>query len=144
MAEETYLRIVALKTAAHFAACGELGSVLAGTSEDRASALRDDTLDLTGKSGRLGKRVASDLEQGKMSLATLFALRSPGDIRGILLSNDPARARQLLHPTGALEYAMSRSREYAERAKAALSILPRSGARAELSRLADFAYVREQ
>jgi len=157
MAEETYLRIVGLKTAALFSASGELGAVLAGASEDRVSALRDyglnlgtafqvrdDTLDLTSKRGKLGKPVASDLEQGKMSLATLFALSQSDEAEEILLSKDPARARQLLDHTGALEYAMSRSREYSERAKEALSTLPRSKARAELSRLADFAYVREQ
>lgn len=157
MAEETYLGIVGLKTAALFSACGELGGVLAGGSEDRASALRDyglnlgiafqirdDTLDLTGKSGKLGKPVASDLEQGKMSLATLFALRRSDEAEEVLLSKDPAQAMRLLHHTGALEYAMSRTREYSERAKEALSILPRSEARAELSRLADFAYVRDQ
>jgi octaprenyl-diphosphate synthase len=157
MAEETYLRIVGLKTAALFSASGELGAVLAGASEDRVSALRDyglnlgtafqvrdDTLDLTSKRGMLGKPVASDLEQGKMSLATLFALSRSDEAEEILLSKDPAQARQLLDHTGALEYAMSKSREYSERAKEALSTLPRSEARAELSRLADFAYVREQ
>jgi octaprenyl-diphosphate synthase len=157
MAEETYLRIVGLKTAALFSACGELGSVLAGASEDRVSALRDyglnlgiafqirdDTLDLTGKSDKLGKPVASDLEQGKMSLATLFALKGSQRARDVLASKDLAQAAQLLSHTGALEYAMSKAREYSAKAKKALSILPGSEAKAALSELADFAFDRDQ
>jgi octaprenyl-diphosphate synthase len=157
MAEETYLRIVGLKTAALFSACGELGSVLAGASEDRVSALRDyglnlgiafqirdDTLDLTGKSDKLGKPVASDLEQGKMSLATLFALKGSQSARDVLASKDLAQAAQLLSHTGALEYAMSKAREYSAKAKKALSILPGSEAKAALSELADFAFGRDQ
>jgi octaprenyl-diphosphate synthase len=91
----------------------------------------------------LGKPVASDLEQGKMSLATLSALRRSDEAEQVLRSKDPACVVQLLAYTGALEYAMSRAGAYSERAKEALSILPRSEARAELSRLADFASVRD-
>jgi geranylgeranyl pyrophosphate synthase len=41
MGEETYVRVAGLKTAALFAACGELGGVLAGASEHRVGALRE-------------------------------------------------------------------------------------------------------
>jgi len=157
MTEETYLRIVGQKTASLFSACAELGGLLAGGAEQQVSALkdyglkmgtafqiRDDTLDLVGRRDRLGKPVASDLEQGKMSLATLFALKSSERAREVLFTNDAAQAIQLLRDTGALEYAMLKAREYSERAKEALSILPDSEAKAALFELADFAFARDQ
>ena len=156
MTEEAYLAIVVQKTAALFSACGKLGGLLAGGTEDQVRALkdyglnmgiafqiRDDTLDLVGKRDKLGKPVANDLEQGKMSLATLFTLKSSKRAREVLFSNDAAQAIQLLRHTGALEYAMLKAREYSERAKKALSILPGSEAKAALSKLADFAVARD-
>ena len=157
MTEETYLSIVGQLTASLFSACGELGALLAGGTTDQVDALRDyglnlgiafqvrdDTLDLVGKTDKLGKPVARDLTEGKMSLATLFALKRVEETRDALLSWDPDQVARLLHDTGALEYAMLRAREYAERAKEALSILPGSEAKVELCQLADFACDRER
>lgn len=174
MTEETYLRIVGQKTASLFSACAELGAVIAEGTEQRITALkeygfnlgiafqiRDDTLDLVGKRDRLGKPVASDLEQGKMSLATIFALKRSERTREVLFSpaprppvldasllptqvRDTAQAIQLLYDTGAFEYAMQKAREYSERAKEALAILPNSEAKERLSELADFAVIRER
>ena len=156
MTEETYLSIVARKTAALFSACGELGGLLAGGTEDQVGALRDfgfnlgiafqirdDTLDLVGEREELGKPVTSDLEQGKMSLATLFALRRSEEAREILFASDPAQTTRLLRASGAIEYAALKAREYSSRAKEALSILAESEAKAALSELADFAGARE-
>ena len=157
MSEQTYLRIVGQKTASLFSGCAELGAVLAGGTQWHAAALkeyglnlgmafqiRDDTLDLVGRRDELGKPVASDLAQGKMSLATLFALRKSDRAREVLLSKDMAEAIQLLRDTGALEYAVLKANEYSERAKRALSVLPASEAKAELAKLADFVVARVQ
>ena len=157
MSEEAYLRIVGQKTASLFAACATLGGILAGGAEQEIAALReyglnlgtafqirDDTLDLVGTQDALGKPLVSDLEQGKMSLATLFTLRESNQAREILFAGDESQAIQLLRDTGAIEYAMTRAGEYSARAKAALSILPKSEAKAALVELADFVLNREQ
>ncbi|TEU17933.1 MAG: polyprenyl synthetase family protein [Anaerolineales bacterium] len=157
MTEKDCLAIIARKTASLFSACAELGGILAGAADAQVNGLReyglnlglafqirDDTLDLVSKRDELGKPVASDLEQGKMSLATLFALRKSQRAREVLLSKDAAQAIQLLHDTGALEYAMLKAREYSDRAKRALSALPESQAKAGLCKLADFAVARDQ
>jgi octaprenyl-diphosphate synthase len=156
MTEETYLKIVGQKTAALFSACAQLGAVLAGEAGQLASALseygrnlgiafqiRDDTLDLVSRRDRLGKPVASDLVQGKMSLATLFAIRESQEARDVLLSNDIGRAVELLNETGAIEYAMLKAREYSQKAKEALAILVGSSAKDALFDLADYAVARE-
>ncbi len=157
MTEETYLGIVSRKTASLFSACSELGAVLAGGTEQHVTILkeyglnlgiafqiRDDTLDLAGKRDDLGKPVFNDLEHGKMSLATLFALKRSERAREVLRSKDTAQTIELLRGTGALEYAMQKAREYADRAKKVLSVLPRSEARAALWDWADFAVARDQ
>jgi len=157
MTEETYLRIVGQKTASLFSACAELGAVTAGASEQHIASLkeygfqlgtafqiRDDTLDVVSKRDRLGKPVAGDLRQGKMSLATLFAVRRWEGAREVLFSNDAAQAVELLQDIGAIEYAMVKAREYSERAKAALSALAGSAAKAALFDLADFAVARDR
>lgn len=165
MTEETYLRIVSRKTASLFSACSELGAVLAGGTEQHVTILkeyglnlgiafqiRDDTLDLAGKRDDLGKPVFNDLKQGKMSLATIFALKRSERAREVLFSSTPgsqtqaqdaAQAVQLLRDTGALEYAALKAKGFVARAKEALSVLPGSEAKAVLFDLADFALARE-
>jgi geranylgeranyl pyrophosphate synthase len=153
--EETYLEIVRQKTASLFSACGELGSLAAGGAEDDVSALRgyglnigmafqirDDTLDLIGQRDKLGKPVSSDLGQGKMSMAALCALRRSEKAKEILLSRDAQRVARLLRETGALDYTQMKATEFVERAKQALAPLPRSDAKSELTRLANFAALR--
>ena len=157
MTEKTYLDIVGRKTAALFSACTELGALVAGGSEEQVAALmdygydigvafqiRDDVLDVVGNKDGLGKPVANDLGQGKMSLATLFALRTGETAEDVLFSSDAARARQVLADTGAIDYAVSKAREYSSRGKEALSILPDSAAKAALCELADFVVARDR
>ncbi len=157
LTEEIYLTIVSRKTASLFSACAELGAMVAGGTDAQVSALRDyglnlgmafqirdDTLDLVGKGDELGKPVASDLEQGKITLAALFALTRSERAREVLLSKDAGQAIELLRDTGALEYAMLKAGEYSERARESLAELPASEAKAALCELAGFVLSRDQ
>ena len=157
MSEECYLDIVARKTASLFAACAELGAASAGADQDQRMAfreyghhlgmafqIRDDTLDFVGQSVALGKPVASDLRQGKMSLAPLYALRTTDGASEVIASNNGLEIAELLRNSGALDYALARAYEHSERAKEALGAAPDSPQRAELCRLADFAVVRSR
>jgi geranylgeranyl pyrophosphate synthase len=155
MTEADYLSIVSQKTASLIAACAELGGLAAKGTDSQIKALkdyghnvgiafqiRDDTLDLKGDIDQLGKPTAKDLEQGKLSLAVLFALaklekgdRAP-DIR------DPAQVLELLDKTGAFSYAAERASAFVAKAKESLSILPQSDAKKALCELADFAIIR--
>ncbi len=157
MTEETYLRIVTLKTAMLFSACSELGAFVGGGTEEHIAALyeygldlgvafqiRDDVLDWVGKEADLGKPIAIDLQQGKMSLATVFALRHSDHAREVLFSEDGARALCLLQEVGALDYAMQKCREYSEKAREALAVVQESEAKTELLRLAEYAVARDR
>jgi len=155
--EEDYLGVVGRKTGSLFSACSELGAVLAGSTAKQRIALsefgynlgvafqiRDDVLDLAGNSDRMGKPVARDLEQQKMSLATLYALEASAGTRAIFLRKDHAEILRVLEETGAIEYAMQRSNEFSALAKKQLSVLPEAPAQAALLLLADYAVNREE
>ena len=157
LTQETYLQIVTRKTAELFSACSELGAFVGGGTKETILALgeyglnlgiafqiRDDTLDWIGKEADLGKPIASDLEQGKMSLATIYALEQSDRARTVLFSEDGSRALRLLQEVGALDYAMQKCQEYSEKAQASLAFMPESEAKAELLRLAEYAVTRNR
>ncbi|MCJ7738750.1 MAG: polyprenyl synthetase family protein [Anaerolineae bacterium] len=157
MTEEEYLAILSQKTASLMSACGELGGIVAGGTERQISALkayglnlgiafqiRDDTLDLVGDRDELGKPTSNDLDQGKMSLAALFAIRESEKKGGCLSLKDLQRSPNILDDTGAIEYAMLKASEYADMARKALVVLPESEAKVELCGLADFAVTRNR
>jgi octaprenyl-diphosphate synthase len=85
--EEDHLDLIHHKTAGLFAASTQLGAVVAGVNSSRESALAeygrnlgmafqlvDDLLDFTASESVLGKPVASDLREGKVTLPLILAL----------------------------------------------------------------------
>jgi octaprenyl-diphosphate synthase len=157
MSEETYLKIVTQKTAALFSTCGELGAIAAAAPDPQRAALkdyglnlgiafqiRDDTLDLMGTRDELGKPIARDLEQGKMSLATLYALKNSAKAAEILASRNVPAALQLLDESGSFAYGMQMAEMYCNKSRAALALLPASEAVTALADLAGFCVARLQ
>jgi len=84
---DSHLDLIYRKTACLFAVCMQLGGVLAGANQEQQLNLReygravgmafqitDDVLDLTASEVVLGKPVASDLREGKATLAVIHAL----------------------------------------------------------------------
>ncbi len=94
--------------------------------------LVDDLLDLTGREEVLGKPIASDLREGKLTLPFIHLLAQGGaEVRSLIA--DVVRDRDLtperwqriaghLAEHGSLDYAYRRATEYGERAKASLRI----------------------
>lgn len=87
ISRDAHLDLIYRKTACLFAVCMQLGAVLAGAPEEQQLRLReygravgmafqitDDVLDLTASELVLGKPVASDLREGKATLAVIHAL----------------------------------------------------------------------
>src|SRR5581483_4359160 len=86
--EEEHLQIVLAKTACLFSAAAEIGAILGGASVAEQSALRDyglnigiafqlidDLLDFTASESKLGKPVASDLRDGKLTLPAIWLMQ---------------------------------------------------------------------
>ena len=87
ISRDSHLDLIYRKTACLFAVCMQLGGVLAGATQEQQLHLReygravgmafqitDDVLDLTASEVVLGKPVASDLREGKATLAVIHAL----------------------------------------------------------------------
>jgi octaprenyl-diphosphate synthase len=88
MTEEEYLTIIEKKTAVLISAACACGAILGSTSEEQISALTqfgrnigmafqitDDTLDYMAKEKEFGKSIGKDLEEGKITLPLIYALK---------------------------------------------------------------------
>ncbi len=165
--EEEYFDLVFRKTACLFKVSMQLGAVVANASEDVEAQLGeygrnlglafqivDDVLDLTTTEDVLGKPVASDLREGKATLAIIHALeRGTGADREAIhtVLSDRSFATvahadilEILTRHGSIGYAMSTAFAYAETAKMSLSALPDSDYKSALLWMPDFVVSRDR
>jgi octaprenyl-diphosphate synthase len=150
--EEEYFDLIYRKTACLFKVSMQLGAVIANPTEHGedssfeqelgeygrnlglAFQIVDDVLDLTAKDSILGKPTASDLREGKATLAVIHALeRGTGAereaIRTVLADRSFARVThdeifEILQHHGSLAYAMDTACAYAEAARQSIADLP--------------------
>ncbi len=166
--EEEYFDLIYRKTACLFRVSMQLGAAIAG---DRCAALEepmgeygrnlglafqivDDVLDLTAAEDVLGKPVASDLREGKATLAVIHALeRGTGAdreaIRTVLADRNFSRVShaailEILHRHGSLDYAMDTACAYAEAARLSIADLPQSDAKRALLWVPGFVTTRDR
>jgi octaprenyl-diphosphate synthase len=165
LSEADYFAIIDGKTAALTEACGRLGALYSGSTEEVADRLAgfgrnlglafqvaDDLLDLTGDEDKAGKTLGTDLDQQKLTLPVIHALnqlppaaadvfrevlRTPGDDRRVKVAD-------VLEETGSIGYARRRAEEFSRNARTALECLPRSECRAILEQLTDWSVRREK
>lgn len=162
--EATYFGIIEGKTARLFSAACRAGALVAGAPEATADALAefglqwgmsfqitDDALDLVGKREVLGKPIGSDIDAGKVTLPVIAALRTASEpdrqrLRTLVRqpSGDGAieELRALINRYSGVGVALEAARRFADRATAALDILPGSRAQTSLRELAAFVLVR--
>ena len=150
--EEEYFDLIYRKTACLFKVSMQLGAVIAnpdlrdgerpfedtlgeyGRNLGLAFQIVDDVLDLTANDEILGKPAASDLREGKATLAVIHALeRGTGAdreaIRTVLADRSfehvaHADILEILHRHGSLAYAMDTACAYAEAARQSIAELP--------------------
>jgi len=146
VSRKTYFDVLERKTAILFAACAEVGAVLAERDEEfcrnmyrfglelgRAFQLVDDMLDYTATSDHLGKPVFSDLREGKLTLPMLALLEKAPDSATPIIKrvweNDPPFVSpqdanlllELLKQHGCMEEAHELARQASKAACDALS-----------------------
>ncbi|PYX25127.1 MAG: polyprenyl synthetase family protein [Acidobacteria bacterium] len=137
---EEHFDLIFRKTACLFSVCMRLGAILGGASPEQEEAagsygrnlgmafqIVDDVLDLTASESVLGKPVASDLREGKVTMAVIHALErcTPQErekIATVLRDRafngvTHADILAILNRYGALEAANARAAEYAEAAR---------------------------
>ena len=153
--EEEYFDLIFRKTACLFSVSMQLGAAIAPASIEMEADLGeygrnlglafqivDDVLDLTAAEDILGKPVASDLREGKATLAVIHALeRGTGAereaIRTVLAERSFNRIShpqilEILNRHGSIAYAMDTACAYAEAARLSLTDLPDSDAKRAL------------
>ena len=175
--EEEYFDLIYRKTACLFKVSMQLGASIAdytgssprsgedlplydqplgeyGRNLGLAFQIVDDVLDLTAAEDVLGKPVASDLREGKATLAVIHALeRGTGAdreaIRTVLADRSFDRVPhvqilEILQRHGSLDYAMDTACAYAEAARLSIADLPASDAKRALLWVPGFVTSRDR
>jgi octaprenyl-diphosphate synthase len=167
ISEAEYLKIISFKTGKLIAASCTLGAHLGNPAETQqiealttygqqigtAFQIVDDLLDFTEDSDTLGKDAFGDLREGKLTFPIIYA-------RSVCNDDEKHKLEKVLHPdtdeTEAIDFVKSLflrysvephclkvAQGYADRAKAALEVLPETPVRIALAQLADYVVSRE-
>jgi octaprenyl-diphosphate synthase len=164
--EADHVDLICRKTADLFSACLRIGAILGDVGEQREQALAryglnlgicfqmvDDLLDFTAEEKTLGKPVANDLREGKVTLPMIFLLRKAGrpgidEVRTVLADRGFGRVSRdeivrLARENGALDEARALAEQYAGMARRELLAFDRSPYREALEILPDFILARD-
>lgn len=162
--EQSYMQVIYCKTAKLFEAATQLAAVISGQSPAVESAMKaygmhlgtafqlvDDVLDYQADTAELGKNIGDDLAEGKPTLPLIYALKHGSASQQQLIKDAITEGNGMTHlndilaaleETGAFHYTRSIALQEAEKAKAALAVLPDSTYKHALSALADLAVSR--
>jgi len=161
--EEEYMKVIYRKTATLFEAGAKLGVVLVdGTADEEAAMadygrhlgtafqLIDDVMDYSSSSEEMGKNVGDDLAEGKPTLPLIRAMEqgTPEQKKLIQDAIENGGLEQIdavteaIKSTDAIEYTAAAAEREADKAKAALEILPASPYRDALASLVDLSVKR--
>ncbi len=162
--EEIYFKVVRGKTAALFSAAMEVGGVIAAADEAVVKALFDygdalgisfqivdDLLDYGGTAA-IGKNLGDDFRERKLTLPVIRAIAA-GDAderafwdrtiaKGRQLEGDLAQAMAILKRHGSMDSTRDTAIAWADKAKAALAVVPDHALKAMLSDLSDYVVAR--
>lgn len=162
MDEDDYFRIIRCKTTSLFVAACLSGAISAGAAQEVLDAvekyadslgcafqIRDDMLDFC-PSPQTGKPTGQDLQEGKITLPLLLAMKgdpAEADIRRSMASGNPGpeetgRIRDFVIRNGGIERCSAVLEEYVRLAEEALAALPESPEKEALLAIARFNSVR--
>jgi octaprenyl-diphosphate synthase len=164
---DEHFDLIFRKTACLFSVCMRLGAILAGATPEQEAALGqygrdlgmafqivDDVLDLTASESVLGKPVASDLREGKATMAVIHALErcTPEErfkIETVLHNRafngvSHSQILEILHRYGSLSAASSRAQQHADSARRAICTFPDSEIKRVLLWAPEFVVAREK
>ncbi|MCU0587416.1 MAG: polyprenyl synthetase family protein [Syntrophobacteraceae bacterium] len=163
--EGEYLEVVTRKTAVLISAACQIGGIFASGPPAHVQALRDygyhlgiafqlidDTLDYTGDREELGKPVGNDIQEGKVTLPLIYALRHGDSSTTARLQEifgaeeipreDFIEARDLVVEAGGIDYTQRLAMEHISEAKEALTAFPPHPTRDLMVDIADYVVFR--
>ena len=164
---DEHFDLIFRKTACLFSVCMRLGAILGGANAEQENTLAkyghdlgmafqivDDVLDLTASEDVLGKPVASDLREGKVTMAVIHAMErcTPQErikIETILRDRafngvTHAQILEILQRYGSLEAASTRAAHYADSACKSIGTFPDSEIKRALLWAPEFVVAREK
>jgi len=164
---DEHFNLIYRKTACLFSVCMRMGAILGGASAEQEESLAqygrnlgmafqivDDVLDLTASENVLGKPVASDLREGKVTMAVIHALQrcTPAEHRVIETvvqdrvfgSDTHAQVLAILNRHSSLEAAYEKAMQYADLARNAICSFPDTEIKRALLWAPEFVVAREK
>lgn len=164
--EKDYYEIIGNKTAVLFgAALRSAPSSVSGPDNERralrnfgydlgiAFQLMDDVLDYTSYNDVLGKRVGTDLKEGKVTLPLIHVLRNAGEknkariekifAKPRITQRDFDRVLAIIEKNGGIAYTLEATERHLTQAKRYLDVFPASRYKTALLELADYMLKRE-
>ncbi len=164
---DQHFDLIFRKTACLFSTCMRMGAILGGATPEQEESLAqygrdlgmafqivDDVLDLTASESILGKPVASDLREGKVTMAVIHALERCNDSERTAIETvvreqgfDGVTHTQILailDRYGSLDAASARAMQYAALARNAICSFPDSEIKRALMWAPDFVVAREK
>jgi octaprenyl-diphosphate synthase len=163
LTEESYLSIIARKTAHLMSAATQIGAILGNVSEEKEAVLAkfgmdvgvafqliDDNLDYT--SNKSGKKIGIDLQEGKITLPLIFTLKRCDESERAFIqetvTSHPitkrafSRVVEIIERNRGVLYTWEKAKGYVEKAKGYLSAFPDSKEKEALCTLADYVLER--
>jgi octaprenyl-diphosphate synthase len=164
---DEHFDLIYRKTACLFSVCMRMGGILGGATREQEESLAqyghdlgmafqitDDVLDLTASENVLGKPVASDLREGKVTMAVIHALEQctaseRNQIETVLQERafdgvTHTEILKILEKYDSLEAANSRALQFAELARNAICSFPDSEIKRALLWAPEFVVAREK
>jgi octaprenyl-diphosphate synthase len=158
--EEDYLQVISDKTAVLMEAACRGGAILGSLNSDKEEALAgfgfnlgiafqmtDDVIDYRSDKEVMGKNPGKDLEEGKLTLPLICALKTSEESertrvqeiidRRHVADSDLEWVREFLNRRGGIEKTLEKSRDYLHKAKGHLEVFPESEEKTALTKLAD-------
>jgi len=163
LTEEGYLSIITRKTAYLISAATQIGAILGNASEEKEDALAkfgmdvgiafqliDDNLDYT--SHESGKKIGIDLQEGKITLPLIVALRRCSEEERVFIRKAAdsqtlteeafCKVTRIIEQYDGIQYTLEKAKRYVESAKSHLCLFPDSRQRDALCALADYIWER--
>jgi octaprenyl-diphosphate synthase len=167
LTEESYINVVRSKTAILMSAACEAGAVLGNSSPEKRKALSDfgmglgiafqlmdDTLDYIATEEEFGKSIGHDLEEGKITLPLIHALRNCSaaerEIIAAVIEKDEMTLEDfrdvsgLVKRYGGIDYTIAAARKHIERCADHLSVFGSSPAGEAMLGLAEYVVTRSR
>ena len=161
LTEEEYLTIIEKKTAVLISAACATGAILGSASPEKIDALSqfgknigmafqitDDILDYTGKVQEFGKSIGKDLEEGKITLPLIFAIKQSTEeekdkIKEIIIRKKGSQkaAREILRlikKYNGIDYSLLCAEKFIRDAQIQLNVFPECLEKDQLNAVAEY------